>query len=163
MTTKKPRLTITINPVLAAQLRKLSALTGNSQSALIADLLDGSGPVFDRIIETLEAAKTATDSIKGKMANDMQLAQTRMEDALGIALDTFDTFTGQVIDDSQAITAEVERRGAHGKRSAGAPRGSTVESTPLSNRGVRYLTTEQNTDKSGSKSSVSSKKKVRKS
>ena len=56
---QKTRLTITLQPTLAAQLRKLSQLTGNSQSALIGELLEGSGPVFDRMIQVMEAAKTA--------------------------------------------------------------------------------------------------------
>ena len=56
MATKNPRLTITLQPSLAAQLRRLSELTGNSQSSLIAELLEGSGPVFDRMIKVMEAA-----------------------------------------------------------------------------------------------------------
>ena len=61
MATKNPRLTITLTPSLAAQLRRLSELTGNSQSSLIAELLDGSGPVFDKMIQVLEAAAIAKD------------------------------------------------------------------------------------------------------
>ena len=77
MPAKNPRLTITLQPSLAAQLRKLSELTGNSQSALIGDLLEGTGPVFDRMIQVLEAAKTAKESMRGKLADDMEHAQPR--------------------------------------------------------------------------------------
>ena len=59
MPAKNPRLTITLQPVLAAQLRRLSELTGNSQSALIAELLEGSEPIFTRMIQVLEAAEQA--------------------------------------------------------------------------------------------------------
>ena len=83
MPAKNPRLTITLQPSLAAQLRKLSELTGNSQSALIGDLLEGTGPVFDRMIQVLEAAKSAKESIRGKLADDMEHAQAKMEGALG--------------------------------------------------------------------------------
>ena len=65
MPAKNPRLTITLQPTLAAQLRKLSELTGNSQSSLIGDLLEGSGPVFDRMIKVMEAAKTAKSPCVG--------------------------------------------------------------------------------------------------
>ena len=56
MTTKNPRLTITLEPALAAQIKRMSELTGNSQSAIISELLDGSAPVFERVIKVLEAA-----------------------------------------------------------------------------------------------------------
>ena len=86
MPAKNPRLTITLQPSLAAQLRKLSELTGNSQSGLIGDLLEGSGPVFDRLIQVLEAAQTAKDSMRGKLTQEMGAAQSKVEDALGMAL-----------------------------------------------------------------------------
>ena len=56
MTTQNPRLTITLQPTIAAQLKELSRLTGNSQSSLIAELLDGSSAVFARVIQVLTAA-----------------------------------------------------------------------------------------------------------
>ena len=76
MPAKNPRLTITLQPSLA-QLRKLSELTGNSQSGLIGDLLEGSGPVFDRLIQVLEAAQTAKDSMRGKLTQEMGAAQSQ--------------------------------------------------------------------------------------
>lgn len=97
MPAKNPRLTITLQPSLAAQLRKLSELTGNSQSALIGDLLEGTGPVFDRMIQVLEAAKSAKESIRGKLADDMEHAQAKMEGALGLVLEGFDEFTGSLL------------------------------------------------------------------
>ena len=134
MPTKNPRLTITLQPSLAAQLRKLSELTGNSQSGLIADLLDGTGPVFDRMIQVLEAAKTAKESIKGRMADDMERAQAKMEGALGMVLEGFDEITGSLLDEAEEVT----RRG---RGSAGAARShgpGAAAPTPISNRGVRY-------------------------
>lgn len=83
---------------MAAQLRKLSELTGNSQSALIGDLLEGTGPVFDRMIQVLEAAKTAKESMRGKLADDMEHAQSKMEGALGLVLEGFDEITGSLLD-----------------------------------------------------------------
>lgn len=133
MPTKNPRLTITLQPTLAAQLRTLSELTGNSQSSLIAELLEGSGPVFDRMIQVLQAAQTAKEAMRGKLVADMEAAQDKMEGALGIALDGFDSFTGSLLDEAEAVTRRARRgpalRGGNG-RGAAAP-------TPLSNRGVR--------------------------
>jgi hypothetical protein len=131
MPAKNPRLTITLQPSLAAQLRKLSALTGNSQSGLIGELLEGSGPVFDRLIQVLEAAETAKDSMRGKLTEEMQAAQAKVEGAFNMVLEGFDDITGSLLDEAEAVT----RRGV-GKRSAARP--GAAAPTPISNRGVRY-------------------------
>ena len=137
MPAKNPRLTITLQPSLAAQLRKLSELTGNSQSALIGDLLEGTGPVFDRMIQVLEAAKTAKESMRGKLADDMEQAQSKMEGALGVVMEGFDQFTGSLLDEAEAVTTGTPE-GAR-KRSAGTCRRlGAAAPTPISNRGVRY-------------------------
>lgn len=128
MPTKNPRLTITMTPSLSVQLRTLSDLTGNSQSSLIAELLEGSGPVFDRMIEVLQAARNAKEAMRGKVAQDLDVAQVKLEKQLGIVMETFDTFTGSLLDESEAV----QRRAR--KQAVGAPRS---RSTPLSNRGVR--------------------------
>ena len=85
MPTKNPRLTITLNPELAAQLRRLSQLTGSSQGALIGELLEGSSDVFVKIIATLEAAQKAAVSMRGQLVTDMAAAQERIEDAIGFS------------------------------------------------------------------------------
>lgn len=141
MATKNPRLTITLQPSIAAHLRRLSELTGNSQSGLIADLLDGSEAVFERMIQVLEAAKSAQAAMKGKIATDMEAAQTKMEGALGIVMDGFDSYTGSLLDEAEAVKRRA-RRGGHAS-AAQAPRAGVVAAspTPLSNRGVRSLTT----------------------
>ena len=131
MPAKNPRLTITLQPTLAAQLRKLSELTGNSQSGLIGELLEGSGPVFDRMIQVMEAAKTAKEAMRGRIAGDIEKAQSRVEEGLGMALEGFDQWTGSLLDEVEVVT----RRGV-GKRSAARPGASAP--TPMSNRGVRY-------------------------
>ena len=107
----------------------MSELTGNSQSAVISELLQGSGPVFDRLIAVLEAAKTAKASMRGKLVEDMERAQAQVEGALGMALDGFDQFTGSLLDEAEAVTRRA-RRGPAGRGAA--------QPTPISNRGVRY-------------------------
>ena len=136
MPAKNPRLTITLQPSLAAQLRKLSELTGNSQSALIADLLEGTGPVFDRMIQVLEAAKTAKESMRGKLADDMEHAQSKMEGALGLVLEGFDEITGSLLDEAEAVTRRARRKGPAGAARAPAGGLGAAAPTPHSNRGV---------------------------
>lgn len=137
MTTKNPRLTITLQPLLAAQLRRMSELTGNSQSATIAELLSQSGPVFARIIQVLEAAKTAKDSLKGRLTDDVERAQSRMEQQLGLVLGEFEDVTAPLLESLETISRRSTRTGT-----AAQPRARTgaspAVSTPMSNRGVRY-------------------------
>ena len=121
MPTKNPRLTITLEPSLAAQLRTLSELTGNSQSSLIAELLQGSGPVFDRLIQVLQAAKTAKEAMRGKLVADMEDAQSKMEGAFGIAMEGFDQLTGSLLDEAEAVTRRA-RKGALKGKDPGAAR-----------------------------------------
>ena len=151
MPTKNPRLTITLQPSLAAQLRRLSELTGNSQSALISELLSGSGEVFDKMILLLEAAQKAKDSIKGRMAPELDAAQEKMQLALGLVLDGFDDISASLLDEAEQVDRRSRKRvsgraggRAHAAGSAGEgapPRGegdsARRAATPLSNRGVR--------------------------
>ena len=83
---------------------------------LIGELLEGSGPVFDRMIQVMEAAKTAKESMRGRIAGDIEQAQARLEEGLGMALEGFDQWTGSLLDEAEAVT----RRGV-GKRSAARP------------------------------------------
>ena len=138
MPTKNPRLTITLQPSLAAQLRRLSELTGNSQSALIADLLSGSGPVFDRLIQVLEAAEAAKGAMKGRITGEMEAAQSKIEGAMGIVMENFDLFTGSLLDEAEAVG----RRARQGHAKAGRGGRGGTPPTPLSNRGVRFDTEE---------------------
>ena len=134
MPAKNPRLTITLQPTLAAQLRKLSELTGNSQSSLIGELLEGSGPVFDRMIQVMEAAKTAKESMRGRIAGDIEQAQARLEEGLGMALEGFDQWTGSLLDEAEAVA----RRARRGPAPRGVSGPGAAAPTPISNRGVRY-------------------------
>lgn len=151
MPTKNPRLTITLQPSLAAQLRRLSELTGNSQSALISELLSGSGGVFDKMILLLEAAQKAKDSIKGRMAPELDAAQEKMQLALGLALEGFDDLSASFLDEAEQVSRRSRKRvpgrasgtvRAAGSAGEGAPPRGEGDSarraaTPLSNRGVR--------------------------
>lgn len=137
MTTKNPRLTITLQPKLAAQLRRMSELTGNSQSYLISDLLDGSTQVFDRVIKVLEAAEGAKQSIKGKVSADLEAAQGRIESQFQLVMAEFDDATLPLLDEVEAVKRRA-RRGARRDADAPARRTTSAQPTPLSNRGVRY-------------------------
>lgn len=155
MPTQNPRLTVTLKPSTSAQLREMSRLTGNSQSAMIAEILEGSEPVFQRLIEVLSAAEEVKKEVRHKMASDLETAQTKMEKQLGLALETFHTHTGSLIDQVEAVRRRARRAPADGKRSAAAG-AHRARSTPPSNRGVRSTanpttTTQKHINNKGSK------------
>ena len=80
--------------------------------------------MFDRMIRVLEAAKVAKESMRGKLADDMEQAQAKMEGALGVVLEGFDQFTGSLLDEAEAVTRRARRKGpASGAR---APAGGLL-------------------------------------
>jgi hypothetical protein len=140
MPAKYPRLTITMRPGLHALLRRLSELTGQSQSALIFELLDGAEPVLSRVIRLLEAATLAKEEMRGKLAHEMQGAQERIEHQLALSLDAIgEDDVGELLQDVDGPRRR-RRKAARGAPLAGVPGGLPAEPTPLSNRGVRSLT-----------------------
>lgn len=118
MATKNPRLTITLKPELSAYFRRLSELTGQSQSSIISELLAGSEPVLERMIRVLEAAEAAKGAIRGRVARGLDDAQQQLEGVLDIACGGFDS----VLQELESVAENAPAAGAL---------------TPLSNRGVR--------------------------
>ena len=143
MPAKYPRLTITMRPALHAMLRRLSELTGQSQSKLIFELLDGAEPVLSRVIRILEAAEAAQGDLRGHLTQGMLDAQERIEQQLALTLDKLGE---DDVPDLLATEGPQHRRrkrslqaagGAPRSGDAGRPEGAP---TPMSNRGVRSLT-----------------------
>ena len=143
MTTQNPRVSITLKPSNYAQLKELSRLTGNSQSALIAEIIEQSEPVFARIISVLSAAQTAKQEALDQVIGDMERAQARIEQAVGLSLADFEE-TGAAV---TSALQEVKRRGRRdvaGDAPAAPITARRPRPTPISNRGVRY---DQTTEK----------------
>lgn len=114
MATKNPRLTITLQPLIAAQLRRISELTGNSQASLIADLLDGQEVVFDRVIQALEAAKSVKEEMKETLRNDLDKSQKIIEAQLGLVLETMDKSYAPLLKEAEHIRRRKGRESGDG-------------------------------------------------
>jgi hypothetical protein len=145
MPATNPRLTITLQPSVAAILRRLSQLTGNSQSALIGELLVQSMPIFERMASVLEAAgklKEQGEKMPKEIGESLGRAQERMETQLGLLLGDMDAGVRPLLDEAE----KVGRRGARagGRSPAARAPGSR---TPMSNRGVTSPPTGQRTGK----------------
>jgi hypothetical protein len=136
MPAKNPRLTITLEPSTAAQLRRLSELTGNSQSALIAELLTDSGPVFDRLIVVLQAATDAKASMRGALAQEMASSQEKLEQQLGLELEAGLIDARALLDEAERVVRRARKTAASGARATPRRLPGGV-ATPPSNRGVR--------------------------
>lgn len=133
MTTSKPRITVNLEPVTALQLKRISELTGNSQSSMISEVLEQASPVFERLIVVLEAAETAKARVREQSIERLSDAQARIEAQLGLVLDDFDRTTAPLLEQVEKVP---RRRRASGAREGHA--GATAPlPTPISNRGVR--------------------------
>lgn len=122
MPTPNPRLSVTLKPSTAEVLKRLSTLTGNSQSSMVSELLESSEAVFVRMLQVLEAATKAQDAAKLEVQTGLEQAQTRLEEQLGIVMESFDDYTGNLLEGLEGV----KRR-----------RVKSPKATPLSNRGVR--------------------------
>jgi len=136
MPTLNPRLTVTLKPSTFAQLREVSRLTGNSQSALIGDILEQAEPVFSRLIQVLSAAEQAKQELKSKAAADLEGAQARLEAQMGLMLGEFDSVTGSLLQEVEAVRRRA-RRATSGQPGGGTNGARGARLTPPSNRGVR--------------------------
>lgn len=135
MPTLNPRITITLRPEVAAVMRRLSVLTGNSQSSMVGELLAESLPVFERMAKVLEAAAQAREQAMqapAEVSRNLERAQNRIEAQLGLVLDDFDEVVRPLLRDSE----KVQRRGTRTAARRPVPAAAAVP-TPLSNRGVR--------------------------
>lgn len=133
-----PRITITLTPETHAVLRTLSTLTGNSQSAIVGELLNESRPVFDRMVQVLQAAqklKAAADEDRSTWLKAMDKAQAKLERQLSLSLETMDDGTRPLLHAAEKVRRRAA--GAGGSRLRGAPSPAVrAVSTPMSNRGV---------------------------
>lgn len=144
MPTNNPRVNVTLKPSTAAIIRKLSDLTGNSQSGLIAELLEANEETFARLITILTAAQDAKAALTEEMHSGLRQAQEKLERQMGLVLETMEEGAAPILEAAEKVQRRASRRSAEGPRPAGgrgAPKGrGKGASTPMSNRGVRSLT-----------------------
>ena len=130
MPAANPRITITLKPSVHALLRRLSELTGNSQSSMVGELLEQSAPVFERMARVMEAAVEAQGLAKAEMAGGLERAQAKLEQQLGLALDTMDEGFRPILEHAEAVKRRAA--GAGGARGARTPaRVARGGSTPV--------------------------------
>lgn len=137
MPTSNPRITITLEPSVAAQLRRMSQLTGNSQSSMVSEILMQSSSVFERLITVLEAAEKAQIAAREESAERLKDAQEKVERQLGLVFDFFESAEKTLLDEAERISRRRARVVTEPAISPRARAAAKRPSTPLSNRGVR--------------------------
>ena len=60
-------------------MKELATLNDESMSATIGGLLEQVSPVLERVVTVLRAANLAKDAVKGRLVDDLEQAQARME------------------------------------------------------------------------------------
>jgi hypothetical protein len=131
MPTSNPRLSVTVTPELSAVIERLCLLLGQSKSAFLADMLQTSVSVFERMIQALEAAKVLQDealNAPNEFKASLRAGQERIEQQLGLALDGMDEAFRPLLKESEKVIRRAKTGSATGEAralSGGAKRGST--------------------------------------
>ena len=139
MATQNPRISVMLKPSTAAVLKRMSALTRNSQSAIIGELLSAQEPVFERVVRVLEAAEAAQAQVKDRVRENLEAAEAVLDKQLGLMLGDLETRPADLVDGLEQVSRRRTMQREVSRAMAGAPgadRGPGLP--PTSNRGVRY-------------------------
>jgi len=116
MATKNPRISVMLKPESDVILSRLSAITKQSKSSIIAEFLeDTCMPMFERMVTVLEAAATATDDAKAAAKQGFADAEEKLLSVVGMTTDLFDTASRPILEHSEKATGQTGR-----ERTAGA-------------------------------------------
>lgn len=127
MTTKNPRITITLSPHHHKVLQSISTTTGQPMSAFVVDMLESAMPTIERMAVTFQKIKSAQDETRSRYLETIDEAQSAIEPVVMQALGQFDLFLGQV-EAAAGGLADATQGATAGRR---LPR----RSTPPTNRG----------------------------
>jgi hypothetical protein len=146
MATKKPRLTITLEPHTHLVISTLSGLQGYSKSKVITDLLDAVVPVLERTARLLQMAETAQTTVTADMKASFEESEKKLHVMLNMAMADLVR-----LEDTIEKSADDSSEKAHSVASAGS---RSETQPPYSNRGVRSKpTSDSNHGKKPKKSS----------
>lgn len=129
MTTKKPRITITLEPYPYEVLRSMSESSGQTMSGIITGMVDMSLPVLERMAATYQQVKRSGDIERGRIAEAMQEAQDAFEPLVMSRIAQQDLF---LMRSPVAASVEASGRNPEGR----APEPIAAAASPPTNRGV---------------------------
>lgn len=129
-----PRITITLTPEVHSILKRLSELTGNSQSSLVGELLQTSKPVFERMAKVLEAAaRLKAEGLSGsdQIRESLELAQGRLEDQLELVMEQVGGELTPLLGEAEHIPRRSGRKGPSQAKLAAAAAAAPEFTTPV--------------------------------
>lgn len=130
MATKKPRITITLEPDQHDVLQRLSALQKSPMSRIVSELLAEVTPTLEKLTLTLEAASRAHKDIRATIRRSAEEAEAELQPMAAAVLAQLDIFKDSI----EAAEQERAARGASiATRADGACDGSEP---PTSNTGA---------------------------
>jgi hypothetical protein len=92
MSTKKPRITITLEPHAHEVLTRLSAVGGDSMSQIVAQFVDLALPSLERLVVVLERARSAAKETHVGLSAALERAERDLMPAIEGALKQGDMF-----------------------------------------------------------------------
>lgn len=132
MATKNPRISVMLRPESDVILSRLSAVSKQSKSSIIAEFLEETCmPMFERMVVVLEAAANATDEAKAATKQGFADAEEKLLGVIGMTTDLFDQASRPVMDEAAAKRTDGGTRKRHSARPDSA-------APPPCNTGVRY-------------------------
>jgi hypothetical protein len=106
MATNKPRLTLTLEPDVAAQVERLARLQGCPKSRVLAELLEGVGPVLAKVADTLELAMKVQKGARAGLAKALDEAEAELRPMLSAVVSAYDGLGRQIGEIADRLDAE---------------------------------------------------------
>ena len=129
MPTKKPRITITLEPHIARLLDELADLQGKTKTEILGELLETIREPYERVAVILRAAKSAPREALGRFRDQVHAVEQAIVPAGAAAMSQMDFLVHAIGADGMP---RAERPAAAGSQAGPRPPGPT----PPSNRGV---------------------------
>lgn len=103
MATKNPRISVMLKHESDVILTRLSAVTRQSKSGIIAEFLEETCmPMFERMVMVLEAAAIASDDAKAATKQGFAEAEEKLLGIVGMTSDLFDLASRPVMEEAAA-------------------------------------------------------------
>ena len=114
MSTKNPRINITLKQADYEVIKRLSELTGSSMSKTINEYLDLIVPTLERVVENLELIQKSDENFKRSLVEGLDQSLVRLEALNHYALSEYDNLNEKL--STGGAAADGQTRGDRGGR-----------------------------------------------
>jgi hypothetical protein len=122
MATKNPRISVMLKPESVQILSRLSAISKQSKSSIIAEFLeDTCMPMLERMVIVLEAAANASEDARAAAKQGFADAEERLLGVVGMTTDLFEKASAPIMQDAKALAGGVGMARAAPRRATARP------------------------------------------